>query len=217
MKAVYSSPYIVLFSFLSLTYLSLIFVLNFPTSLPVFSPKDVSTTPAQDKNITFLHLYLLTWVLVVLSTVGITSLKPGLGGGYLMSAWNTCVGLSFVMAGVAGVVAAEHGNRVVDHGTYEELEGEHTNEEHRRSVSEPDESTPLIQHSFQLSSTSQRLGKDKREAETVVGTWWWIPQFIVSVPLPVILFAHVAMLLLDSMSQTLADGTPAAGGQSIHA
>jgi hypothetical protein len=98
MKAVYSSPYIVLLSFLSLTYLSLNFVLNFPMSLPLYSPK----------HVTFLHLYLLTWVLLVSTTFGITYLKPGLGGGYLMSAWNVCVGLSFMMAGIAGDMTARH-------------------------------------------------------------------------------------------------------------
>ena len=49
--------------------------------------------------------------------VGITSLKPGLGG-YLMSAWNTCVGLAFAMGGIADVIATGHDeHRVVDNET----------------------------------------------------------------------------------------------------
>ena len=164
-------------------------------------------TPAQDKHVTFLHLYLFTWVLLVLSTVGITSLKPGLGGGYLMSAWNTCVGLAFVMEGVADVIAAGHEERpVVDNETYEELEGENANERDGEHP-EPDESTPLIQYPAQ-SSSNPRLGKDKGETESLAETWLWIPQFIVSVPLPAILFAQVTMLLLDAMPQTLSDGSP---------
>jgi hypothetical protein len=165
-------------------------------------------TPAQDKHVTFLHLYLLTWVLLVFTTFGITYLKPGLGGGYLMSAWNVCVGLSIMMAGIAGVVTAGHEEyRAVGDEAYEELDGENTTE----AVTEPDESTPLIQRS------SSNLRRDNGEAETLAGTWWWIPQFIVSVPLPVILFSHVAMLLLDAMPQTIADGSPAVSGQFIHA
>ena len=126
-----------------------------------------------------------------------------------MSAWNTCVGLALVVAGVAEVVAAGHEERrVVDDESYEELEGEIANErdglgEHP----EPDESTPLIQQS---SSNRQRVGRDKGEVENFAETWWWIPQFIVSVPLPVILFAQVTMLVLDGMSQTLSDSAPVA-------
>lgn len=170
--------------------------------------------PAQDKNVTFLHLYLFTWVLLVLCTVGITSLRPGLSGGYLMSAWNTCVGLAIVMAGVADVVAAGHEERrVVDNEAYEELEGEIANDRDGEHP-EPDESTPLIQYP---ASNRQRLGRDKGETESLAETWWWIPQFIISVPLPVILFAQVTMLLLDAMSQTLADGSPVVVSQSIPA
>ena len=75
-QAVHSSPYVALLSFLSLTHLSLNFVLKFPTSLPFYSSKFISMAPSQDKHVTFLHLYLFTWILLVLSTVGITSLKP---------------------------------------------------------------------------------------------------------------------------------------------
>ena len=173
--------------------------------------------PVKDKHVTFLHLYLFTWVLLVLSTIGITSLKPGLSGGYLTSAWNTCVGLAFVVEGVAEVVAAGHEERlVVDHESYEELEGENLNE---RDVEhpEPNESTPLIQYPAQSSSNQQRLGRDKGEVENLVETWWWIPQFIISVPLPVILFAQVTMLVLDAMSQTLSDGSSVVTSQSIPA
>jgi hypothetical protein len=202
----------VLLSFLSLTYLSLNSVLNFPTS-----SKSILMAPANDKHVTFLHLYLFTWLLLVLSTVGITSLKPGLSGGYLMSAWNTCVGLAFVMAGVAEVVAAGHEERlVVDNESYEELEGENANERAGEHP-EPDESTPLIQYPAQSSLNQQRLVRDKGEVENLAETWWWIPQFIISVPLPVILFAQVTMLVLDAMSQTLSDGSSVVTSQSIPA
>ncbi|KAF8814879.1 hypothetical protein BYT27DRAFT_7081330 [Phlegmacium glaucopus] len=215
--AVYSSPYIVLFSFLSLTYLSLNFVL---TSLPLYFAKSISLASAQeDKHVTFLHLYLFTWVLLVLSTVGITSLKPGLGGGYLISAWNISVGLACMIAGVAGVVAEEHDHaqrngHVAEDETYEELEGANSNEgEHQLRVEpEADESTPLIQHSSQITSNPQRRSrKVEGEAENFTETWWWILQFIISVPLPVILVSQVVILMLDAMPQTLADGSPILG------
>ena len=131
-----------------------------------------------------------------------------------MSAWNTCVGLAFVLAGVAEVVAARHEERrSVDDESYEELEGENVNERDREHP-EPDESTPLIQYPAQ-SSSNQRLGRDKREVEKLAETWWWILQFIISVPLPVILFAQVTMLVLDAMSQTLPDGSSVVASESI--
>ena len=170
-------------------------------------------TPAQDKHVTFLHLYLFTWILLVLSTVGITFLKPGLGGGYLISAWNTCVGLAFIRSYVAEVITAGRERRV-DIESYEELEGENTNERDGGHP-EPDESTPLIPYSAQSSLDQQRPGRDKGEVESLAETWWWIPQFIISVPLPVILFAQVTMLVLDAMSQTLSDGSPVVISQSI--
>ena len=172
--------------------------------------------PAKDKHVTFLHLYLFTWLFLVLSTVGITFLKPGLSGGYLMSAWNTCVGLAFVMAGVAEVFAAGREERlVVDNDSYEELEGENANERDGGHP-DPDESTPLIRYPALLGS-NQRFGRDKSEVEKLGETWWWIPQFIISVPLPVILFAQVTMLVLDAMSQTLSDGSTVVISESIPA
>ena len=49
-----------------------------------------------------------------------------------MSAWNTCVGLAFVLAGIAEVVAAHHEEcRSVDDESYENFEGENVNERDR--------------------------------------------------------------------------------------
>lgn len=131
-----------------------------------------------------------------------------------MSAWNACAGLACMIACIADVVAGGE-QHVPDDETYEELEGENINEgEGEHPLPEPDESTPLIPHPFQSSSNLRRR-KDEGETETLVETWWWIPQFIISVPLPVILFSHVTMLVLDAMPQTLADGSPAVIGQFI--
>ena len=132
-----------------------------------------------------------------------------------MSAWNTCVGLAFVMGCIAEVVAAGREERlVVDNESYEELEGEIADERDHREHHEPDESTPLIQYPGQIGS-NQRAGRGKGEVEKLGKTWWWIPQFIVSVPLPVILFAQVTMLVLDAMSQTLSDGSSVITSESV--
>ena len=136
-----------------------------------------------------------------------------------MSAWNACVGMCCVIAGVVvigdihpQVNGEEH--HVVDDEEYEELEGENVNRgEYHHPVSGADESTPLIQHPSPLSSNPARHRMGKGEAESVAETWWWIPEFIISVPLPIILFSHVTMLLLDSMPQTLSDGSSVVIGQ----
>jgi hypothetical protein len=74
-----------------------------------------------------------------------------------MSAWNACVGLVVVIAGVAEVVATCHEEgRVVDNETYGESEGENANERDGEHP-EPDESTSLIQYPAQSSSNRQRL------------------------------------------------------------
>lgn len=36
---------------------------------------------------------------------------------------------------------------------------------------------------------------------------WWPLQFLLVVPVPVVLSAHISNILMDSMSQTLADGS----------
>ena len=97
---------------------------------------------------------------------------------------------------------------------YEELEGGVEGEEsiprrpHRLfGAADADETTPLI--SRENEAHTPRGGDVDGKAEDDVeplSTWWWIPQFLLSVPIPIILFGHVTMLLLDSMPQTLADG-----------
>lgn len=43
---------------------------------------------------------------------------------------------------------------------------------------------------------------------------WWIVQMLIVVPIPVMLVAHIGVILVDSMAQTLADGGSAALGSS---
>jgi len=96
---------------------------------------------------------------------------------------------------------------------YEELEGDVEGEGSipRRSlrqveVAQADERTPLILREDEAHMRGVDVhGKAEGDVEPL-STWWWIPQFLVSVPIPIILFGHVTMLLLDSMPQTLSDG-----------
>ncbi|KIM36881.1 hypothetical protein M413DRAFT_448815 [Hebeloma cylindrosporum] len=206
--AIYSSPYIILFSICSLGYLVLLYTLTLPYSLPFYHSKD-SSIPSESliqKHTIFFHLYAFTWILLVLATLGITRLSPGLGGGYLISIWSLCVGAGCILVVIEDLVSP--GPRRSNE--YEELEGGVEDEgsiprrSHHQEAAEVDETTPLISRENGERSGDVH-GKVEGDVESL-STWWWIPQFLLSVPIPIILFGHVTMLLLDSMPQTLADG-----------
>ncbi|KAF9476651.1 hypothetical protein BDN70DRAFT_995500 [Pholiota conissans] len=225
--AIYSSPYFILFSFSSLVYLVLVNVLTLPSSLPFFHPKS-SPAPStshlrpaqQQKQTLFFHLYAFTWILLLLGTLGITLVHPGIGGGYLVSAWNACVGIACALTVLEGLFTSAKDKKTTeedDGDEYDELtlnEGDSGAPRGRRE--DADESTPLIwreqqQHRAVGSSrTGHHFGARGEEAVGKDGgglaTCWWIAQFLVSVPVPVILFGQIATLLLDSVPQTLADG-----------
>ncbi|KAJ3507166.1 hypothetical protein NLJ89_g6460 [Agrocybe chaxingu] len=225
---VYSYPHLILVSFLALAYLGLTFTLTFPSCLPFYHPKIDNLfkphlePPAQEQKRTiFFHLYFFTWVLLILATIGITHLDPGLGSGYLVSAWNVCAGVGASLTVVEAIVlSALHKSRPYAAGpaaTYEELDGERAPHPATSNGSSPsDERTPLLRRVDDEvpgeSSDAQLARRDLSEEEEEGGgvgtlaTWWWIPQFLVSVPIPVALLGHVTAILLDAMPQTLADG-----------
>jgi hypothetical protein len=203
------------------------FVLTFPSSLPFYFPKYHALAsaaiqpPAQrQKHTIFFHLYLFTWVLLVLSTVGITKLHPPLGSGYLFTTWNIAVAIACVLVAAESLVLTFLGSTpstMADLDTNQRNQPEDgLNPGFSRPFAGPDERTPLIPrnedgrhgHDGNLLPSLQDLFGEEDERETgSLATWWWIPQFLVSVPAPIILFAHVAMITLDGMAQTLADGS----------
>lgn len=216
---------------MTLAYLALVFILTFPSSLPFYhakgnhNPSHFLLKPAQQqKHTIFLHLYTFTWILLVLATLGITKLDPGLGGGYLISAWNFCVGSSLIIGVIEGLVtsAAWKGHDEDEELPGEEVEGDLPRRSHRH-VEDADESTPLLWRENEGGDSSGQVqhqhAQPKAEEEGGAGTlasWWWIPQFLISVPFPVILWGHVTMLLLDAVPQTMTDGASPWSGQFIH-
>lgn len=218
------------FAFFSLAYLTLTFVITLPSSLPFRHIKHQQLRPGtpsstQDQKYTiFIHLYIFTWVLLVLSTVGITTLHPSVGSGYLITVWNTGVATACLLVVIEriiltylGLYTATPANPIV--GVYEELERAASNAQHfdhsYARTGNIDERTPLIPRENVDENDASLLPslRDLSGEEDVSGgggtlaTWWWIPQFLVSVPVPVVLFAHTIMLVLDGTSQTLADGS----------
>ena len=196
----------------------MVYTLTLPSSLPFYHSKETPTPsdPLLQKHTIFFHLYAFTWMLLVLGTLGITRLHPGLGGGYLISIWSLCVGIGCLLVSIEALVSPSTWRS----NDYEELEGDVEGEGSmpRRSLrhvegADADERTPLILREDEVHMRGGDV-HDKVEGDVEpLSTWWWIPQFLVSVPIPIILFGHVTMLLLDSMPQTLSDGaSPWNGG-----
>ena len=224
-----------LFAFLSLSYLVLTFVLTLPSSLPFyhskywFQPSPTAIQPAQQQKYSiFISLYIFTWILLVFSTLGITKLRPGVGGGYLFSAWNICVAAACILVAVEGIILTSLGYespKVIDEdGRQPEdlLESNRLGPDHRHSaLADSDERTPLLSrdnaaaYDTSLLPSSKDLSGGEDGGAGTLATWWWIPQFLVSVPIPVTLFAHVTMMVLDGMAQTLADGPSPWTGKSL--
>ena len=218
----------------------MIHLLTFPSSLPFVDLPGFSAQssllphPQQEKQTIFFHLYAFTWLLLVLSTVGITRVQPGIGGGYLFSVWNALVAVSCVFVGIEGLLTPTEAQNVPEELPVEELSGDEGEEYDNgiprgshRNVEDANEVTPLIwREGREGTARSARrilspveLGHAEEETEAegsaarTLATWWWILQFVVSVPIPVVLFGQVTMLLLDSVPQTLADGGSARLGE----
>ncbi|KAF9002874.1 hypothetical protein BDQ17DRAFT_1399878 [Cyathus striatus] len=178
---VYSHPYWVLLSTFSLSLLSISLVLNLP-----ILPHGL-VLPEQQKQATLLQTYIFTWMLLVGATIGV---GRGLGGGYWVTIWHILVFIACVLGWTEEMLKA-HGTRSqqVDDiripGALDE---------------DADESTPLIRH------RAREVERIKEEGEEEGAVGWWILQFLLVVPIPVILMGHIANMLLDAMCQTLADG-----------
>ncbi|KII95471.1 hypothetical protein PLICRDRAFT_98578 [Plicaturopsis crispa FD-325 SS-3] len=199
---VYSHPYIVLTSALSLAYLSTVLVLNLPVA---------ASPPDQQKLAILLHTYLLTWILLLVCTIVLAKLH--LGGIYWVSAWNAVALVGSVLALLEAIVTARSNSGVIILDSDDEErgdtryvsgirydvagsdDGQHEGEE---VETEPTEITPLVQ---------QRRRVSKKDQDGTIG--WWILQMLVVVPVPAILIFHIGVFLLAALAQTLADGSSA--------
>ncbi|KAJ7074088.1 hypothetical protein C8F01DRAFT_1099195 [Mycena amicta] len=163
---VHSRPSLVLASSFTLAYLSLVFVIT-PSS---------NHLPEKQKHVMLVQTYILTWILLVLSTVAVDA---GIGGLYFITAWNAAVWLACLIGCVENMVGAQ-GSGDPPHRFF------------RRGATE---STPLI----------TRV-RDEDESGAI---GWWILQLVLAVGVPVTLVAHISVLLIAALSQTLSDGSPA--------
>lgn len=141
--------------------------------------------------------------------------------------WNALVAVACVFVGIEGLLTPTEAQKIPEEMPVEELSGDEGEEDgdgiprgSHRNVEDANEITPLIwregregnarstRRSVSPVDEGDNEGQDEPEgsAARTLASWWWIVQFVISVPIPVILFGQVTMLLLDAVPQTLADG-----------
>lgn len=181
--------------------------------VPLKAPSghNLLSVPEQEKLTVLVQSYILLWVLLLLSTVAAWTWRVSL---YFITIWHfflllaLVLGYCEVLVGARGTredVAA--GARRMVRGIRYQVDESVPPDAHgiRHGVeveTEPTEITPLI----------VQRPPDHKEGEVPGAVGWWIAQVLIAVPIPIILLSHVGILLLDGLSQTLADGSSAALG-----
>ncbi|KAJ6525496.1 putative zinc metalloprotease [Mycena vulgaris] len=188
----YSQPGLVVVSSFTLTYLSLVFVMT-PSS---------NHLPEKQKHMMFLQTYIFTYLLLIWSTIAVGS---GIGGVYFITAWNAAVLLACAIGCIENMLGA-HGSYDVPHRFFRRAHYDAVPQHDEAQPStaegtdaEATEATPLIQSSPPARS---------KEESGAIG--WWILQLIIAVSVPVTLVAHIAVLLIAAMVQTLSEGSSGA-------
>ncbi|KIY46136.1 hypothetical protein FISHEDRAFT_75980 [Fistulina hepatica ATCC 64428] len=183
---IYSEPYMVMLTCMALAYLSWLIVLVAPRTL-----LKMDTDLELQKEAILLHMYIFTWFLLVGATVALD--QAGIGALYFVSAWNTVTFLAWSVGAIQELVTLR-----MQRG-YDPIEEHDEVSDQAPGTNEPNEATPLIRRERII-----YVGADHEPASL-----WWILQLALAVPLPVVLVAHIALLVLGALPQTLADGNSA--------
>ncbi|THH09454.1 hypothetical protein EW145_g2012 [Phellinidium pouzarii] len=186
---VYSSNTTVLMSTLSLAFLSFYTISElFSLFLPI----------PQQRSMAFLECYIFWWILLIVDTAYIG--RDKIGGLYFITFFHAgalaalLVGLlehlelPSALGGRSGVAPATVAN---DH------EGDESDPERSGSS----ERTPL------LAQHGRTIRKSEINGDNEKGLW--VIQFLLAVPFPVILITQISIMLLNALSQALADGNSA--------
>ncbi|KAH9927741.1 uncharacterized protein B0H18DRAFT_1159691 [Fomitopsis serialis] len=223
---VYAHPYVVLVTFLSLSYIAVVGPLQILQSA-------IPTSPSSQKLVLLLEHYFLTWVLLVVATVQVH--KYGVGGVYWITAWNLTAWLAVGTALGEGVVngwkGGEQGRKAgLDlsiENDYDATDGSgrrfvtgvrydapvREDEEHGENgrgdepeggevETDPTEITPLMYQ--------QRESLETGSADPKYGEYgWWILQMVFAVPVVATLLFQLEYLLLQALMNTLVDGSSA--------
>lgn len=236
---IYSKEYTVLTTLLVTSFLS------YTLSLQLFN-KISPSPPSSQKFAILIEGYFLSWIFLVIGTVGVSSLH--IGGVYLITTWNLCAWLAATIALAEAVTRAKWpatrgvkpdfdvveepepapedppaGHHFVRGVRYEAPEhranGEEGPAETEPEETEPTEITPLIQQQRRhsrgggeyivgIDNEPLRIDGDGKRGIVQEEFGWWILQMLALVPLPAILLFQIALVLLHSLRNTIADGSP---------
>lgn len=180
-----------------------------------------------------LQTYILTWLLLVASTIVVSKMQ--IGGLYLFTAWNAVVLLGSAIGCLEGITGAKNFD-AESLEAEEDAVGEADGDEEVRAVrgvmydvdrqveegegneeveTDPTEITPLIrQRSLRWSSAKGKGAENADGQEDGGALIWWILQLVIIVPVPLILVSHIAVVLMGALCQTLADGSSPVVGES---
>ncbi|TFY65290.1 hypothetical protein EVJ58_g2077 [Rhodofomes roseus] len=225
---VHAHPYVVLWTFLSLSYVAIAGPLQL---LQRFIP----TSPSSQKLVLLLEHYFLTWVLLVVATIQVR--EHGLGGVYWITAWNLtawlAVGTALGEGAVGGWRGSERGRKAgldlsIENDSDEtagsgrrfvrglryDAPPDREDEEHGENGREdsgdegdvvetdPTEITPLVRQQRRPLETG---AEDPKYDEY----GWWILQMVFAVPVLATLLFQLEYLLLQALMNTLVDGSSA--------
>lgn len=205
-----------LLSFLALSYLSLAFPLQ-------ILHRAFPTPPSSQKLAILLEFYLLTWLLLLISTVAIQKLH--IGGVYWVALWNIGAWIAADVALLESIKREKKDDAHIRNGglrlSLDENE-EDVNEDGRRLVrgigyeaptngadanegveveTEPTEITPLLHQRIEGQVQVQSADIDDEEHG------WWILQMFAVMPLSTLLIFRVTLLLVNCLNHTLVDGS----------
>ncbi|KAI3619598.1 peptidase family m28 family [Moniliophthora roreri] len=217
---VHTYPYTVLTSSFTLSFLIFTFVVNVPLPAKMTgNTQHLSPSPLP----LLLHTYFLTYVLLIVSTVGISKLH--ISGSYFITAWNLLIWVACVFGVIFGkgglvfsgkqtfVISEEDLNEESDElrsasaGLSEDRQGQAPEENVNAT-----ERTPLLSRS---DSTSSHTPPKSIEPDTQVHatelqtTYTWLPLILIVLPLPLVLLSQITIILVGALPQTLADGNSA--------
>ena len=215
-----------------LSYISIILILvTFLLGSPAISAKLRASRPNMvyilpDRQATLLHLYVFTYLLLVLAALALWKLQ--IGGLYWISAWHGGVCTACIIGGVETFYARRQ--RIKEHKKKKRRSllrrdvrdasrsGRNSRNSYRRGGNSSDsdddavETTPLLPGSATLPDQNGEFVPDAPVDKGI----WWIFQVLLSIPVPVTLIGHILFLFQGTLAQTLSDGSSATFGTLHH-
>lgn len=143
--------------------------------------------------------------------MGTVWLRRGIGSGYVFSFWNMCVTAGVLLVGIETLLSGKEGKgyrRLSDASDSSDSDDEEEIRRFAGQIGGRHSGAPGRSEHAPLLVNPHPHPTDHDEEHQGRFSWLWILQFLVSVPIPLMLFGDAAGLFLDASAQTLADGTP---------